>query len=97
MSAVLSTKLNEIAGYFKDRRPTPITINEQSRQFFFEQISILRDLALCMESELNTFRLLEADRAGRRFLDQEADAALHAAPIAQDGNVFRPDFGGRKS
>lgn len=93
MSAALSTKLGEIAGYFKDRRPTPILLNDQSRQFFFEQISILRDLAVCMESELNTFRLLEADRAGRRFLEQEADTALHAAGVAQDGNVFRPDFG----
>lgn len=97
MSAALSTKLAEVAGYFEKPRKNPIVLNDDGRQFLHEQLVILRDLAICMEQELRTFRLLEADRAGRRFLEQEAENALRAVPVVQDGNVFRPDFNGRKS
>lgn len=96
MSAVLSKRLGEIAGYFEKPRKEPIVLNNEGRKFFHEQLVLLRDLAFCMEQELSAFRLIEADRAGRKFLEQEAETVLRTAPVIQEGNVFRPDFG-RKS
>ncbi len=97
MSMALSTKLTEIAGYFEKPRKEPIVLNNDGRQFFHEQLVILRDLAVLLEQELQTFRLLEADRAGRSFMEREAESVLRAAPVVQEGNVFRPDFTGRRS
>jgi len=92
MSTALSTKLSEVADYFKRPRAAKTELTEDGRQFLYEQLVILRDLALCMEQELNAFRLLEADRAGRRFLEGEATDVLRTVSAVKDGNVFRPDF-----
>lgn len=93
MSVMLSTKLGEVAALFEKPRKQPITLNNAGRQYLHEQLVILRDLAMLMEQELQTFRLLEADRAGRSFMEREADSVLRTAPVIQEGNVFRPDFG----
>lgn len=95
MKALLSPKLKELASFFEKRRDADTKLTAKSSALLAEQLTIIVAIAQAMETELNAFRLLEANRAGRKFMEEEAAETLKS-PVASDGNVVRPVFG-RKS
>lgn len=88
----LSSGIGELAEMFRGPRARPVAMNVHGRQFVVDKLTLLQQLAINLETELETFRRLEFDRQRRGMLEDEASVVLSAAP-QQDGNVFRPDFG----
>ncbi len=70
-----------------------VIIPRQSYQSVLLRLAAIRRMAGLMERELGSFRLLEGRRGSRSLLNDLS--ATTALPIEQDGNVIRPDFGGR--
>lgn len=93
MTATLSGKLRELESYFGKQRGMAVQVPAKQVAALADQLSIMRQLADAMETELEAFRLLEANRAGRRFME-DAAAEVLTAPVAAsaDGKILRPDF-----
>lgn len=92
MNAKLSPKLAELAEFFNQRRGCKTDLTAKSSAMLAEQLDIFVAMALSMEQELHAFRLLEANRAGRRFMAEEAMETLRAPMVSGDGKIVRPDF-----
>lgn len=92
MKAMLSPKLAELASFFEKRQDSKTELSPASSAMLAEQLDIMVAIALSMEQELNAFRLIEANRAGRRFMEEEAAETLKTPIVSGDGKVLRPDF-----
>jgi len=91
VKARISPKLSELASFFDKRRDRKTELSGGNSAMLAEQLEILVAMSLSMEQELEVFRLLEANRAGRRFMEEEAAEAMRPAVIG-GGQVLRPDF-----
>lgn len=92
MTAALSHKLKELEDYFNARRGMTVQVPSKQVAALSDQLAIMVRIVQSMEAELEAFRLLEADRAGRRFMENEASEALTALMAHSDGKILRPDF-----
>ena len=92
MAALTSPKLKELARFFQTRTgEKTVQILSGECKLLAEQLSIIAGLVELQEQELEAFRLLEANRAGRRFMEEDAAELLKLTE--RDGNVLRPTFG----
>ena len=91
MNTKLSSKLAELTEFFNKRRDCKSTLPGSSSAMIAQQLDIMVAISLSMEQELHAFRLIEANRAGRKFMEDEAAEALKPAVLG-GGKVLRPDF-----
>ncbi|MGO4558291.1 hypothetical protein [Mesorhizobium sp. 2RAF21] len=92
MTATLSRKLRELELYFHAQRGMSVQISAKQVAALTDQLAIMAKLADGMETELEAFRMLEANRAGRRFMENEATEVLAASSTRAAGKILRPDF-----
>ncbi|MFD1792106.1 hypothetical protein ACFSE0_10700 [Ochrobactrum teleogrylli] len=91
LSTILKSIADELGQYDIDQPMPPHRFAD-----VYAKLSLCSELATSMEMELTGFRLLEADRAGRAFMETEATKIFNAPVATHDGKVIRPDFGGRR-
>lgn len=60
-------------------------------------IDAMHRLAVLMETELGVFRSVEAGRTVREAIEQLSIQQLRSLMPEADGNIIRPNFGGKKN
>lgn len=60
-------------------------------------IDAMHRLALLMETELGVFRSVEAGRTVREAIEQLSIQQLRSLMPEADGNIIRPNFGGKNN
>lgn len=81
----LAKGINKIAA--RDRQPDPDLVR------IAEELDLTAQLAFALEQELAVFRALEDGRSARLTVEEAIGSVV--GTIHQDGNVLKPDFGGR--
>lgn len=92
----VSEGLQMLSDTFAPHRAIPdqavIEIDGKAVRSLLKTIRTLRHMAILQEREIGALRDLELARRLRKALSSEMDQAVEPS---SDGNVIRPDFGGK--
>ena len=71
-------------------------IDGASLRIITRNLRTMQKVAINMEQELNVYRLLDAGRVTAATVEQLANEAAATFILNREGNVIRPDFGGKR-
>ena len=92
----LSEGLRELYDDLRPHRGTRLVLSPDNVSQLADRLQLFVKLARLLEAELTVHRLAEGSLDRRKVLEKQASAVLAVLVADPEGNVIRPDFGGKR-
>lgn len=88
---------NDLGGFNEADDAETVEVDAAEMKRLCRVIDAMHRLAVLMETELGVFRSVEAGRTVREAIEQLSVQQLRSLMPEADGNIIRPNFGGKNN